>query len=372
MTWVVDAGGGPGVDFALLPDAVAAASDGDTILVHTGPFDEGANPFSTNKGLTIVGVGGAVPLWGNDAYEVVNLPAGSAFRMVGFSRILNGPYHVQAQNCQGAVHFESMRAREGDFFFPNVPSIVLDNCASVTLRDIVTFGTPAVEITDSTAILTQCRLGATELPGGGGGGGTAIVASNSTVSVIQPFFDTTFGEPASVVTENSTLRVGGDSDSYIDNDPEFGFPGGHAIVATGGSVTLDPDVVVSPDAGFLAIAGPTTITIERVPHSYTSAATPGDLFTVTTSVPPNSSLVQILGIPGAITPTPFGTLGVDITQSIASFPPTVVGASGSWSSSVVVSAGLPRGTAFTTQAVFVEPGAGFALGLGEPTTFVAH
>jgi hypothetical protein len=59
-THVVNAGGGPGVNFTTLPAAVTAAVAEDTILVQTVPSGEGATPFTTNKGLTIVGAGSVI------------------------------------------------------------------------------------------------------------------------------------------------------------------------------------------------------------------------------------------------------------------------------------------------------------------------
>jgi pectin methylesterase-like acyl-CoA thioesterase len=62
QTFLVNAGGGPGVNFTSLPPAIAAAADGDTIVVQAGPFGEGAVGFTTSKGITILGQGGAVPV----------------------------------------------------------------------------------------------------------------------------------------------------------------------------------------------------------------------------------------------------------------------------------------------------------------------
>ncbi len=53
-TWVVDDNGGPGVDFTDIPPAIAAAADGDILVVQAGTY----SPFAlTGKGLRILGEG---------------------------------------------------------------------------------------------------------------------------------------------------------------------------------------------------------------------------------------------------------------------------------------------------------------------------
>src|SRR5262245_50864538 len=52
--WVVDDNGGPGVDFTDIPPAIAAAADGDILLVKAGSYSH----FTlSGKGLRILGEG---------------------------------------------------------------------------------------------------------------------------------------------------------------------------------------------------------------------------------------------------------------------------------------------------------------------------
>ncbi len=53
-TWVVDDNGGPGVDFTDLPPAIAAAADGDLVLVKAGTY---THFVLVGKGLRILGEG---------------------------------------------------------------------------------------------------------------------------------------------------------------------------------------------------------------------------------------------------------------------------------------------------------------------------
>lgn len=61
-TWIVNAGSGPGVNFTSLATAVATAANGDTMGVQSPPLLQAVGGFTTDKGLTIVGARGGVPL----------------------------------------------------------------------------------------------------------------------------------------------------------------------------------------------------------------------------------------------------------------------------------------------------------------------
>ncbi|MGB3969062.1 MAG: hypothetical protein WBO45_20175, partial [Planctomycetota bacterium] len=234
-TWIVNAAGGLGVHFLDLPTAVAAPAvvDGDTILVHTGPTGEGATPFVTSKGVTIVGVGGQVPIYTTFANQIaiVALPAGRTFRLVGFTRPTDGELNVLVQGCAGQVHLEDLHARSPDLFFPTWPGIVVDQCASVTLRDVENFGTPAVQVNLSTVTLVSCRLGLTSI---GVGGGTGLGATNATVHVAQPWFEPAWAQHALSAT-NSVVRISGDGGARLAGG-QYAVNG--APIATAGSTTV--------------------------------------------------------------------------------------------------------------------------------------
>ena len=50
-TWIVDVNSGPNTDFTDLPPAIAAAIDGDTVLIRSGTY----KGFTTSKALTVLG-----------------------------------------------------------------------------------------------------------------------------------------------------------------------------------------------------------------------------------------------------------------------------------------------------------------------------
>src|SRR6185436_11478551 len=87
-TWIVDQSNGPGTNFTNLPQAVLAASSGDTIIVRAGTY----TPFNvTGKALTILGAGSAstivsLPLPSGTLYpqtRIEAVPAGATFYVSG-------------------------------------------------------------------------------------------------------------------------------------------------------------------------------------------------------------------------------------------------------------------------------------------------
>lgn len=361
-TLIVNAGGGPGV-FVTVQDAVNAAADGDTIIVQEW-FGSGADGFTTNKGLTILGETGYTALGtrANDRIEVSGLPAGSVFRMAGFSRPSNGEIHIELNNCAGSVHLERMVAREFGFFFPTTASVTIDNCASVTMREFVNFGSPAVQVADSHLLLVDCQLGRTpiNLPGG-----QALVGSNATIDIVQPRFDTTLNNlPNSILTTNCALTIAGDSTSYVINT------GGPVIDATGGTVRLDPAVMMVPGSSFPVVTGSATVTSAKIPATWNDDAIAGQLLTITASAPAGAGILQALGMPAPLAIGPLGTLGIDLMQPFAFFPLATVGASGFWTGTVAVPPQLPPGTALTTQSLLF--GAALPLQIGLPSAFVVR
>ncbi|MGE3174883.1 MAG: hypothetical protein AB7O97_19805 [Planctomycetota bacterium] len=120
--WVVDAAGGPGVDFVDLPPAVAAATHGDTILVRAGTYA----PFQvTGKALTIRGAGAGPsivrhPDLGTGS-AIRAVPAGSVFHLQGLefappsaARIADGELAtLLVQNAAGVVSIAHCRLLGG-------------------------------------------------------------------------------------------------------------------------------------------------------------------------------------------------------------------------------------------------------------------
>ena len=362
-TWIVNAGGGAGVHFADLPTAVAAASDGDTIVVQTGPFQEGATPFVTSKGLTIVGEGGLVPITTSlgNAIEIVNLPATSTFRMVGFARLSNGALDVRVLNCAGKVHLERMRCREPGAFLPVWPSVEIYNSDNVTMRQFETFGSPCVQIDGSRVSMVSCRLGQTHI---GLGGGQAVVANYSTVDIIEPLFEPVVAVAATVAVLQSDVRIAGSSGSLVNNGT------GPAVLANGGSLLVDAAVEITGVGLFgAAFAGSTPPTFASLPASSTGNANPGQALVLRTAAQASSLVFTAIGQPGFLLDTPLGTLGIAVSQGYGFLPMAVVPALGPAQASLALPAALPLGSAYTTQSVVFQAG---QLMISQPCTFVLH
>lgn len=358
QTFVVNAAGGPGVNFLDVPSAVAAASDGDTILVFTGPQGQGLASFATSKGLTIVGVGGNVPVelvpWpGMTTIDITNLPAGRAFRMVGFAELQWAPFRITVASCDGSVHLEDIVGYNSTL---SGTDIWITDSASVTLRDCSVVGAPAVWVDTSTVSIVSSQLI----------GNPCLTATDAVVDIVQPLF-TPWWTNAAIHATNTTLRVAGDVGGSIPTGahPQYPQP---TVLASGGSVTLDPAVRYLP-AGPSA-SGATVVSIARVPASWTlQDAVAGATLSIRSTAAPGAAVFQAIGSPGVLAATPLGLLGIDAALPFAFFAPVVVSPTASTSFALPIPAAIPRGFAVATQAVVLDQG---ALLLAAATTFVVQ
>ncbi|MCI0589225.1 MAG: hypothetical protein L0323_20615 [Planctomycetes bacterium] len=99
QTWVVDDNGGPGVNFTDIPPAIAAAADGDILIVRAGTY----SPFAlVGKGLRILGEGpGATvvqsPPGATVTSSVASLPATSPAWIEGM-KFVTPPFITPVQH----------------------------------------------------------------------------------------------------------------------------------------------------------------------------------------------------------------------------------------------------------------------------------
>lgn len=366
-TWIVDLGGGPGFHFTTIAPAVAAASDGDTILVRAPQGPGVYTGFSTGKSLTIVGEGGGVPL---DSFAVpvaiTGLPVGGRFRMAGFQHMGEGELRYSVTNCQGEVHLENLRAREPGPFGPVVVAIDVLDAAFVSLRDVETFGLPALRIRNSRAVVTNCRLGLTSL--GLGGGPAMDIGLAAEVDVVEPRFDTG-GLGINVgIDGGSTLRIGGSSASYLRS--QGGFGGFWVLSTVGSSVTIDPAVQLLPGGGQppFVVTGPAP-TFAALPGSWCDHARPGQPVAFTTSAPAGAAVFPVLGRPIPPSPTPLGTLQLDPAAGLLFLPGALVPAGGTVTTTLGLPTSLPLGETFASQAIVFDGG---LLSLGTAVVFTVH
>ena len=107
--WVVDDNGGPGVDFLDVDPAVAAASDGDTILVKAGSYSD---LVLNGRSLSVVGEAGQLPAIAG--VGVRNVSAAGRVRIDGLKITSALEAGVQVKTCVGPVWIEDCVVTGGD------------------------------------------------------------------------------------------------------------------------------------------------------------------------------------------------------------------------------------------------------------------
>ncbi|MCI0585813.1 MAG: hypothetical protein L0323_03110 [Planctomycetes bacterium] len=163
QVWVVDDDGGPGVNFTDLPPAIAAAADGDTLLVRAGSY----TPFTlSGKGLRILGES-----------SVTTLVAGGS------------PTLVTAIPATSVVYIDRIR------FLPAVGATSTLEVSGTTTRAVLAyltsigpFGGAAVSVVDAevhvhrSSFFGSSQISLFNLPGRGldlGGGARAHIATTT-------------------------------------------------------------------------------------------------------------------------------------------------------------------------------------------------
>lgn len=234
-TWIVDAAGGPGVHFPDIPPAVAAAQDGDTIVVRAA--NVGYQTVLMTKALRIVGVD-APRLVPDAALDVRGISAGKSFAFVGFT-FDPGPA-LRVADCAGPVILDGLHGRPG---FDNAFGLRIDRSTAVSVSNCSLRGTQfqpvqptAVSVVDSGVVLTNCELRGPDLTLPWSSAATALRSLRSRIVL------------------NGCLVVGGRLlASPVDLAPAVVAADG-VLVATGGTTIVG--------AGTLAIDGTTTAVVE--------------------------------------------------------------------------------------------------------------
>ncbi len=193
---VDEAGGG---DFTQLPAALAAAVDGDVLLVRSGTYLGWTGLPAPAKSLTLVADSPAAPP-ALEALSFEDLPAGHTIVVRGFILFLEYGYAVNVENCAGAVVFEDCEIQGATFGpagYPNSPpgfagAHVIGSASVTFLRCGITGGKgtnesvggpwstwssgsggPAAEVIESEAAFHDCLL-----LGGAGGYGSLYSGAN--------------------------------------------------------------------------------------------------------------------------------------------------------------------------------------------------
>ncbi len=364
QTWIVDRQGRPGTDFADLPDAVAAANPGDTLLVRAASIPYSA--FATGKGLTVLGDGHPEinSFRFNPAVQVIGLPASQRFVMHGFRTPIEQAFEVVLQNDAGPVVLSDLRAIEPCNCGPGVvlpPGMTITDCAQVSVDGCDEFGKPAISCVRSDVTITRCNLGILPI---GAGLGDCLLVDGGRVEVVESHLDGSWAMDINGVTQPAvrllagTLRLGATAETFV----QGGTLGGNAnlrpaIDAAGGVLELDPDVRLNPQRGGgigLALHG-ASIALRQYAFALVPSAPVGGPLELRLHTSAFAPSLLLLGLPTAALPSPFGTFLLDPSASIL----VVSGApsTGLLSSSLPLPLGLPRGLQVCVQGV-ADLGAG--------------
>ena len=237
-TWTV---GGTGADFSDLPAAIAAASDGDVILVRSGAY----SGFDLDKGLAIVSSAAAVSIAGDVTIHDVAAPGRAVLR--GF--VFDDESVLTLRSSSGEIVVEEVTL---PFTYDDtVTRVHVSDCSNVAFTDLdaeggrsLTKAGPAVLLERSSVRFAQAVI----LGGYGSGaddansiaavdGGDALDVSDSYVVLNRP----------ALIGGN-----GGAGDMFFCNVPD-GANGGHGMVVAGAASDVQilgrVDHVVAGGAG---------------------------------------------------------------------------------------------------------------------------
>lgn len=211
-TWIVDDDGGAGVDFLHVSAAIAAASPGDKIFVHPGIY---FGIVSSDKGLTLIGVGTGVYLAGD--YFWHDVPAQQELRIVGIR--IN---ELHLSDCSGAVLIDALSQ--------TFEQLTATNCTDVRVRggSFTSFGGGVNVIADASRLeLVGCSItGVRGYDGnfvsGGGPGGDALHVKNG----------------ATVIANGCVIRGGHGGDTFSVMGDYGGDGGAGARIFAGGELTV--------------------------------------------------------------------------------------------------------------------------------------
>jgi hypothetical protein len=333
--WIVDASNGPGTNFTDLPPAVAAAANGDTIIVRAGSY---AAFTVTGKALTIRGAGASttlVQMLGspNGDTRISNTPAGTTFYLGGLKfappQTTLGPSVVAGLEITAAkvtlADVIIQGATVGGFTSINAtPGLRILTSAEVHLTRCTVTGGNAVGWYGGAgvyAVQSYLAVDASTLSGGNQNysgtaavglflsGGFAAVSRSSVIGHNNPFGP---GGAGISVTGGGFVRVGGLATNVVQAGTG---PGSllYSIVADAASSAIVHGGVTLAPTG--SVSGAVTLGAVALPYlSMTGTTTPGGELTA-------SQLVTV-SLAGVV-PSTWFLLGVDLAPGFIEPPPSI-------------------------------------------------
>lgn len=345
-TWVVDASGGPGSNFAQIQPALNAAADGDTILVRAGSYPEFA--LSTAKGVMIAGEPGVVVgTVGGVGFTLSKLRAGKTFVMRNLSFTV-GATRLQFTDCAGQVYLEEVDMSQATVS----NSFVVENCAQVCMTQVTASGLPAMIVSDSNVVLVDCRISAvpwaTSYP--------ALTLTNSELTIVDSTLtggSSAIFTPAPAIQMGSgTLTLAGRSTSVSAGTSPLPSPTS-AVHATTGQVFVDPAVVLVSQGGAATIAGGATVATGPVASVHADGLRSLGTWQLDLHAPTGSAFCLFVSLPLPAVVSPWGPVWLDL-NAYAVLACGTVGAGNQFAMSLPLPI-LPRAVPLVAQAGVATP-----------------
>lgn len=353
---VVDGLNRPGANFTDLPAAIAAAQDGDTILLRNdGGFYHGA---TTSKALTITGDSpGLATIAGAGAnMTITGLPAGRDFVLQNVEFLLGGQpgTPLVVQGCAGRVHLVRVNVSA----IAGTPALDVSQCSAVTVRNGDFQGNPGLRAQNATiAISTSRCMGRGGSVGLLPGTGAELTDCHVWFADVQTYGGNAFqtNAPASAIElVDSDLSFTGVANAaraqsgFLGSSATPGFTAAvPAIHGQNSTLRVDPKVVLSPTGGASAIVGPTTTTT-AIP-SFTLLGVP--LLQSQSDPAGATATATLVGLPANPLPVPGvqGDLWIELNHVLV-----LQGVFGGFSGFQEFA--LPRGLTLVVQAVALQGG----------------
>lgn len=349
--WVLDEGGGPGVDFTVLQDALDSAADGDIVLVRDGRYDPppAFPPLPTTltgKGLTLTADVGAAPVVGGLVVE--DLPVGRSVVLSG----LDFDATLEVDACAGTVWIEDADLAPPSFIGLPLPLLVQDSDDVIVSGSTLHAGQQilvlvhGLDARGSNVVLADCTLEGAQGYGSSSQGGDGLVLTDGTLFATN----TTFTGGGGGCGGNGLALSGNDpAASSLGCTFEAGLPG----ICTTGVLGVD----VLDDAG-------TWTALPGSARSFTadSPASTGTSVSVAYAGLPGDLVIGLYSFSTATTSIPAlrGVLFVPLDDYALTLLGTA-GAGGDLALSVPLPQSQTAGARLTLQAAAFQPGLGFTL-----------
>ena len=330
-TFLVDANNSPGTHFTDLPPAVAAAADGDVLVVLAGSY----SGFAVSKGIAILGRQGVIVSGNNPAVpavDVTNVPFGRTLVLKDLEIKHPSPLPAESalrlQANAGRIHLDGVVP----YNFERRP-LPITGCLLVTIRNHGTGGTTPnyPSISASTVVIARSVLdGAAASYHAWTGVRTArpgVVATNSSVSIVDCTIrggsgattswmpPQAYGPAPAVSASGCTLSMRGRSQDIVAAGAGAGayytspVP---AISAPGSTVEIDPAIPLSSYLATPPITGAVGVVTAPLAALDAPNAALGGWLSPALRSSPADPFVLALGLPSDPTASPIGTLFLDL------------------------------------------------------------